>query len=77
MSYCPDCDWQIEIARRMVSKDHKQRWMYYCTTLKAYRVSESAVPYVDAVSVYWMPMQRCVAHSFRHRVLAHSAIGAF
>ena len=73
--YCPECDWQLEIARRMTAKDHKQRWVYHSAP-HVYSISETPMPYVDAISVYWMPIVGCVGYTFRHAKLAHSAIGA-
>lgn len=70
MTYTPECDWQLEIARRLVRKDHRQRWVY-CDAGQ-WRISETAIPYKDAISVYWMAIQQCVAYRYRPRVLAHS-----
>ncbi len=74
MTYCPECDWQLDIARRMVSKDHKQRWVY--SEGGTWRITETPIPYRDAVSVYWLAIVRSVAYNWRPRVLAHPAIGA-
>lgn len=74
-TYAPECERQIEIARRMVLKDHKQRWVFRAFN-GAWHISEVAVPYRDAVSVYWMPIVRAVAYNWRPRVLANPAIGA-
>lgn len=73
--YCPECDWKLEIARRMVAKDHKQRWVYQ-SAANVYSISEVPIPYKDAVSVYWMPIVRAIAHAYRPAKLAHPAIGA-
>jgi hypothetical protein len=73
--YCPACDWQIEIARRMVAKDRRQRWVYQDRE-GHYHISETPIPYQDAVSVYWMPIVGCIGYTFRYAKLAHSAIGA-
>ncbi len=73
--YCPECDWELEICRRFVRKDHKQRWVYQGKD-GHYHTSETPIPYVDAISVYWMPIPGCIAHTYRPRALAHSAIGA-
>lgn len=76
MSYCPECDWQLEIARRLVRKDHKQRWVYYRGD-GVYSISEEPIPYKDAISVRWVVIPGCVVHAYRERALAHPSIGAF
>ena len=71
-NYCPDCDWQLEIARRMVRKDHKQRWVYRERGLHGiWRISDEPIPHMDAVSVYWMPIVSAVAHTWRPAMSAH------
>jgi hypothetical protein len=65
---------EIERAMRLVRKDHKQRWVYLAS-LATVHITEQPVPYRDAVSVYWMPIQQCVAYSYRPRALANDALG--
>lgn len=54
--YCPECDWQLEIAKRMVRKDKRQRWVYFDQQMKTYRISDKPLPHLDKISVYWMPL---------------------
>lgn len=75
-TYCPECDWQLEIAVRLVRKDHKQRWVY-CSGRGVYSISETPIPYKDAISVSWSPIPDVVTYAFRPAALAHNAIGAF
>lgn len=72
-TYCPECDFELERARRMVRKDHKQRWVYY-RGQGVYSISETPIPYKDKISVYWMPIQKLVAYTYSPRLLAHSAV---
>ena len=72
MRYCYDEDWQLEIAKRLVRKDHKQRWVYFCRKLGAYRISESPMPYVDKISVSWCAIPACVTYNYSPRLLAQS-----
>ena len=76
-SYCPECDWQLEIARRLVKKDRKQRWVWYGNVggCVAWHISDTPMPYKDKVSVRWMPGFG-VVHAWAGALLAHSAIGA-
>ena len=74
MTYAPECDWQIEIARRLVAKDHKQRWVYYAGN-GIWSISELPIPYKDKVSVYWMPIVGCVAYTYAPALLAHPCLG--
>mgnify|MGYP001591425034 CR=1 len=67
MMYCPECDWQLEIAKRMVRKDRKQRWVYLYAP-NHYRISDEPIPKKDAISVYWMPIHQMVAYSFRPKI---------
>ncbi len=73
-SYAPEFDFELERARKMTRKDHKQRWVY--KQAGAVHITETAIPYKDAVSVYWMPIVNAVGYSWRPRALAHNAIGA-
>jgi hypothetical protein len=71
MSYSTLVEFELKRACILVSKDHKQRWV----TLDGV-IHESPVPFRDALSVYWMPIVRAIAYSYRDRALANSAIGA-
>lgn len=59
---------ELQRAERLVSEDHKQRWV----TLDGV-IHEAAVPYRDAFSIRWMPIVAAVAINYRDRALAHPA----
>lgn len=65
----------IAKARKLVTKDHKQRWVHYANG--AYEITAEPIPYKRAVSVYWLPIQQCTDYNDREPALAHPAIGAF
>lgn len=72
MTYSTGIENELKRAVIMVRKDRKQRWVY--NGPNGATISETPVPYKWAVSVYWMPIQRCVAYSHREPALAHPAI---
>lgn len=75
MDYPTGMEVEIDRARKMTCKDHKQRWVYNDSDGFAH-ISETAIPYRDAVSVYWMPIHQMVSYSWRPRAMAHSSIVA-
>ncbi len=74
MTYATDIEFELARATKMVRKDHKQRWVFHGPNGAA--ISETPIPYKWAISVYWLPVHRCVAYSHREPALAHPAIGA-
>ena len=46
---------ELQRARRMTAKDHKQRWVW--RDLDGAHISETPIPFKDAVSVRWMPIE--------------------
>ena len=68
-------DVELRRACRLVAQDRRQRWVYQDGP-NVVRITETPVPFRDAVSVYWMPCAGGVAYSWRPRVPAHPAVGA-
>ena len=66
----------MQRAERLTCKDHRQRWVYQAGRGDV-RITDTPIPFKDAVSVRWCPIGRMVLLTRRPRVLAHSAIGAF
>jgi hypothetical protein len=71
MAYSAIVETKLSRAISMTRKDKKQRWV----TMDGV-IHELAVPYRDAISVYWVQAVECVTFNFRHRRLAHSATEA-
>lgn len=72
MTYATGIEVEMERARKLVAKDNRQRWVY--KDHMGAHISESPIPFKDAVSIYWMPIPGCVGMTFRHAALAHPAI---
>ena len=62
----PQVSLMLEVVKRKVNKDHKQRWVYRGGANYA-AISETPIPQHDKISVRWCPMSECVDYNFSPR----------